>query len=576
MSRPFGRASREARGWACALALVICAGAAGCDRNPVVLRVGERQIRLDRFESDLRRVAEQDTTLRAPDGVRVFLDDYVNKNVLELMAREAYPMLTLEQMDRQRKTERDLLRDEVRRREITSKIEVGEQEARDFHQRRRHRYVARHIMLRSRPEAEEVLREARGGGDFGALAVSRSVDSLTAGSGGLLPRFVAGMFFPEFEDRVMAMTPGEIGLVESPVGFHVVRLDSVVARADTTSFEAERDRIEDLLRARKIRGLRAGLLARLFDRYDARIDTAAVAWFDAKALAAVPGSIRPLPPLDETEKARVLATFQGDAATRRLASDTLTAAGYVECLRERSPGQIPRGGDARLQLESLKDCLYGILCAVEGKRLGIDREADVAEILHDREERLRVTRLYTERVEQAVTADESDYRAFYDAHREDFREGESWLVQMIGVRDSALAQRAAEQWRGGVAFRPLSAQILAEDSLAVSSPEQGIALYDSPDVGPWVDAVRGRAEGEIGGPVVKDGLAYIVRLRSHTPERVRTYEEAFESVRLGAEAEKKEERLQVLLAEGKKRFPVMVNEKALAKVKPPAASGRPS
>jgi len=563
------------RGGAVLVALACLVSA--CDRNPVVLRVGERAIKLDRFQADYHRVAERDTALHAPDGVRVFLDDYINKNVLELMAREKYPELTPEQTDRQKRTERDLLRDEVRRREITAKIEVAEPEMRAFHELRRNHYVARHIMLRTRPEAAEILRQARAGAPFESLAVEASIDTMTAREGGALPRFVAGMFFPEFEDSVMAMDPGELNLLETPVGFHVVRLDSVVARADTASFESDKDRIEDLLRARKIRRLRADLLASLFEKYGARIDTAAVAWFDAKVVTDVaPGSIRAIPALEGTENARALATFRVDPSARGLVGDTLTAAGYADCLAERAPGQIPRGGDVRMQTESLKDCIYGLLCTAEGKARGIDREPDIADILRDREERLRVTRLYTEQVEQAVTADESDYRRFYDAHKDEFAEGETWTVQMIGVRDTALAHRVIDQWRSGVAFRALAAQVLAEDSLAVSTPEQGLPLYDSPDVRPWVDAVRGREPGDIAGPVVKDSLAYAVRLREHSPERVKTYEEALDSIRLGAEAAKKEERLQSLLAEAKEKFPVTVNEKALAKVKPPPPSGTAS
>ncbi len=564
--RPAADGRRRAFPAALVLGLAFAGLWAGCSRDPVVLRVGDRQIRRSRFESDYQRVAKEDTTLFGEKGLRAFLDDYANKNTLELLAREKYPTLTPEQEQRQWKTERDLLRDEIRRRDITSRIRpVSVEEAQAFHHERRNAFVARHIMLASKPEAEEVLGEIRQGGDFAALAAARSADSLTAVEGGLLKRFSRGMLVPEFEDAVAAMKPGDVGFVETPFGFHVVRLDSIVARADTMPFESERRRIEDLLRARQIRRLRVALLDSLMSGYGARLDDEGIAWFDAKVVAA--GGRRPVPTLAEEEMKRVLATYEGGQ---------VTAADYLDCLRERSPGQLPQGGDLHGQRESLKDCLFNALCAAEGKRRGIDKEPDIADILRDREEKLRVTRLYIEEIEESVGVSDEDYRAFFEEHRDEFAEPEAWSVQLIGVRDSTLAAAVVQEWAGGAEFNPLVARCHARDSLGVNSPEDGLRLFDTPDAAAWVGAVRGLEIGAVGGPAFMDGLYYAVRLRDHTPSRPRSYDEAFDSVRFGTEAEKKEARLKQLLDDGKKRFPVVVNERALRGVKLSAPSETPS
>jgi len=69
----------------------------------------------------------------------------------------------------------------------------------------------------------------------------------SAGRGGDLGWFRKGQMVAAFEDAAFAMKPGETsGVVESPFGLHIIR---VVAKRhiDPNSFEAHRDRIQQLL-----------------------------------------------------------------------------------------------------------------------------------------------------------------------------------------------------------------------------------------------------------------------------------------------------------------------------------------
>jgi hypothetical protein len=76
----------------------------------------------------------------------------------------------------------------------------------------------------ARKRAEEVLKKAKGRGDFAALAKQYSDDRVSGPRGGELGIFARGAMVKPFSDAAFALRPGELsGVVESDFGFHVIR-----------------------------------------------------------------------------------------------------------------------------------------------------------------------------------------------------------------------------------------------------------------------------------------------------------------------------------------------------------------
>jgi hypothetical protein len=97
---------------------------------------------------------------------------------------------------------------------------------------------ARHILLRIpadatdaqrqelRQQADQLRERAAGGEDFAALATQHSQDPGSAQRGGDLGFFGRGRMVAPFEEAAFALQVGEVSqVVESPFGFHVIRLE---------------------------------------------------------------------------------------------------------------------------------------------------------------------------------------------------------------------------------------------------------------------------------------------------------------------------------------------------------------
>lgn len=117
------------------------------------------------------------------------------------------------------------------------------------------RIRVRQIVVDNAATAQRLLERLAAGADFAALAAEKSL-SPEAVEGGLLPAYARGEM-PEAFDAAFDLAPGALsGIVESPYGFHVFRLEERIAAREarlddlreTIRAEIESGRIDDLRR----------------------------------------------------------------------------------------------------------------------------------------------------------------------------------------------------------------------------------------------------------------------------------------------------------------------------------------
>jgi peptidyl-prolyl cis-trans isomerase D len=123
--------------------------------------------------------------------------------------------------------------------DIAAKIKIPREEVERNYNEQLGKYTtpeqirASHVLLTTegkddasvRAQAEQVLKEAKSGADFAALAKKYSQDESNAQQGGDLDYFSRGRMVPAFETAAFALAPGEISdLVKTEFGYHVIKL----------------------------------------------------------------------------------------------------------------------------------------------------------------------------------------------------------------------------------------------------------------------------------------------------------------------------------------------------------------
>ncbi|HWQ70999.1 MAG TPA: peptidylprolyl isomerase, partial [Desulfitobacteriaceae bacterium] len=83
---------------------------------------------------------------------------------------------------------------------------------------------ARHILVATEDEANQIIAQLKEGGNFEELAKEKSLDEGSKGSGGNLDFFARGQMVPEFEEAAFAQKVGEYSAqpVKTQVGYHII------------------------------------------------------------------------------------------------------------------------------------------------------------------------------------------------------------------------------------------------------------------------------------------------------------------------------------------------------------------
>lgn len=106
---------------------------------------------------------------------------------------------------------------------------------------------ARHILVKTKEEAEELIKKLDGGAKFEDLAKENSTDG-SAANGGDLGYFTTGQMVPEFEKAAFALNNGEYTKepVQSQFGFHVIQVEDKRPQPAPT-LEQVKDQIRSIL-----------------------------------------------------------------------------------------------------------------------------------------------------------------------------------------------------------------------------------------------------------------------------------------------------------------------------------------
>jgi peptidyl-prolyl cis-trans isomerase C len=159
-----------------------------------------------------------------------------------------------------------ILRQQVVKKEILDKVNVNPDQFQPFYETNKNKYVeeeqvhARHILIKVpqdtsaadeeklKKKANDVLKRAKKGEDFAALAKQFSEDG-SRESGGDLGFFARGRMVGPFEDAAFTLKPGQISdLVRTQFGYHIIKVEERKPGRSLSYEEAKEQVKEDFTR----------------------------------------------------------------------------------------------------------------------------------------------------------------------------------------------------------------------------------------------------------------------------------------------------------------------------------------
>jgi peptidyl-prolyl cis-trans isomerase C len=239
------------------------------DDSKVLASVNGESITEKDYEDYLRaRQAQQPPIPDKEKEKKVVLDEMVNRVLLVQSAIDQKVDQELDvyfQIKRQRENvlARAMLRkylsdnpisdEEVKKRfdEVTEKANKNE-------------YRARHILVRTKEEAQEIIDKLSKGANFNELAKNKSIDVRSGKQGGDLGWFNQDVIVPEFFNAVTAMKKGDISKepVKSDFGWHIIKFEDSRPRKLPTFDQAkgnirqmvQQERVDALVKSLKDKG----------------------------------------------------------------------------------------------------------------------------------------------------------------------------------------------------------------------------------------------------------------------------------------------------------------------------------
>ncbi len=268
----------------------------------------------------------------------------------------------------------------------------------------------------------------------------------------------------------------------------------------------------------------------------------------------------------------------------RVGEETITLGDYAAALDRMDPFDRLRYQSPEKRRELLKEMIDLELLAVEAKRRGLDQRPEAQEatrqVLRDA--------LLSE-VHRSLPAPASiptdEVRAYYEEHREEYREPERRRVSVIVLDDEAKAKSALEDAVKSPDATTWGTLVKERSLFAAGEKTSKLPLDLAGDlgiVGPPADAKGANprvpqpvreaafAIAEVGGVhpelVRHEGKLYVVRLAGKTAAHERSVEEADRQIRVELLKRKQAELESKLEAELRAKYKVEIDEAALGRV----------
>jgi hypothetical protein len=554
--------------------LVACGG----DQDPILAEVGPRQITVSDFNSSyISMKPEERPPMATPEDKAKFLEDLINKEVMELAAFERYPELEERQQWRLKRYRDKTLTDYVRTYLVRDQSAPTQEMKDRLHANMKRERKLEAMLIPDHDAAQYVRKQLDQGADFGALARDHSIKWVSDVMHGNMGWTQPGEFPYHVDMEVWdAEIGGIVGPARTGLGSYIVRiLDERPAQAPASRQEMDgilHEKLLEPLYLSRLKGVQDSLRAAA----DPYVSAEAKALLTMKYYFEMPEEMADNPTW-YLDAQRVLPTFTAEEAAMVIVDfkdgEDWTASEFAERLSWYPSGLWPRGQDDSQLEECLDMMLRDYLYIKAAEDLGFVNE-DFDRKLDSMAREMRVTFFYFNDLKPQFEPTQAEIDSFFQANREGYRAPKAYKIAFFGGRNKEVIESLAEEWKQGASYLDLREKYEPRDPemLVVGESEW---LYEGQDV-VRDDIVATLKEGGVCDPVTRTDVSMVFKLIARRPSRLFSYGEIKPQVDEQAEQLIGDNKLATYLRGRREDFPVTIHEKELQKLKAPETSDQAS
>lgn len=555
--------------------------AAGCgsDKDPVLAEVGTATIRASDFTESYLRLKPEDRPPMATQADRkLFLDDLVNKELMEILSRERYPQPVQRLQTRLTRYIDGRLSTLAQKALIPSRLKITKEMKDTVYNNMGRELHVKAMLIPDKDAAAYVARKLDEGVPFSDLARDYSSEWPGSGEHGDLGWISPGMFPYPVDVAVWDAKVGDVvGPFNRPRGNYIIK----VLEERPKPFTTKREDADEILQQTILEQL---YLERTKFVQDS-LRTAVKTYYpsEGKALLMLKYYWEPPPdqvdnPYRKLDAQRVVPTFTAQEESVVVVDFTgapdWTARDFVNRLSWYPMGLWPTGISEEELTDQLDIMTRDYLYIKAAEDMGLRDEAFQADV-ENRRRQMRVNYYYFQDLSPRFAPDSAQVMQYFDDNREQYRAPQSYKMAFFGSQDKDVIDRIAQRWKEGASYLELKKEFegkAKEELLSVGETEW---LFEGQD--PLRDEmVAPLREGGVSDVKLRNDVAMVVKLVARRPSRLYTFAEVQEQVVKDANSVITDRRLKAFLEEKRKEYGVKIHEDALMKVEIPETPEAPA
>lgn len=197
----------------------------------VLAEVNGKKITTADFKQEIDRLPPYlKPMVQSAEGKKELLDSMIVREIILAQAKKDGVDKSKEVADRLDDLRKRLIVETYLKKKVEQDAKVSDEEMKKFYDQNLDKFKsgeqvrASHILVKTEPEAQDVMSQLKKGASFEELAKKYSKDS-SAAKGGDLGWFSKGAMVPEFDKAVFGLKEGQLsGIVKTQFGFHIIKL----------------------------------------------------------------------------------------------------------------------------------------------------------------------------------------------------------------------------------------------------------------------------------------------------------------------------------------------------------------